>query len=104
MKLNQVSNESLTSRKAAVNERYPPPPAEFYIYITDKPREKAGILISLLSGKQPFCLLIIHYQEDHGFFYIFFKEAIMAGLEELRNVLHVIRAWLYPNYLEHGGK
>ncbi|MDR2632936.1 MAG: DUF4469 domain-containing protein [Treponema sp.] len=28
----------------------------------------------------------------------------MAGLEELRNVLHVIRAWLYPNYLEHGGK
>jgi hypothetical protein len=28
----------------------------------------------------------------------------MAGLEELRNVLHVIRAWLYTNYLEHGGK
>jgi hypothetical protein len=28
----------------------------------------------------------------------------MAGLEELRNVLHVVRAWLYPNYLEHGGK
>ncbi|MDR3131317.1 MAG: hypothetical protein LBU18_07190 [Treponema sp.] len=28
----------------------------------------------------------------------------MAGLEQLRNVLHVIRAWLYPNYLEHGGK
>jgi hypothetical protein len=28
----------------------------------------------------------------------------MAGLEYLRNVLHVIRAWLYPNYLEHGGK
>jgi hypothetical protein len=28
----------------------------------------------------------------------------MAGLEELRNVLHVIRAYLYPNYLEHGGK
>ncbi|MDR1325386.1 MAG: DUF4469 domain-containing protein [Treponema sp.] len=28
----------------------------------------------------------------------------MAGLEELRNVLHVIRAWLYPNYLEYGGK
>ncbi|MDR3115387.1 MAG: DUF4469 domain-containing protein [Treponema sp.] len=28
----------------------------------------------------------------------------MAGLEELRKVLHVIRAWLYPNYLEHGGK
>jgi hypothetical protein len=28
----------------------------------------------------------------------------MAGLEQLRNVLHVIRAWLYPNYLEHGAK
>ncbi|MDR3129923.1 MAG: hypothetical protein LBU18_00070 [Treponema sp.] len=28
----------------------------------------------------------------------------MAGLEQLRNVLHVLRAWLYPNYLEHGGK
>jgi hypothetical protein len=28
----------------------------------------------------------------------------MAGLEQLRNVLHFIRAWLYPNYLEHGGK
>jgi hypothetical protein len=28
----------------------------------------------------------------------------MAGLEELKNVLHVIRAWLYPNYLDHGGK
>jgi hypothetical protein len=28
----------------------------------------------------------------------------MAGLEQLRNVLHVIRAWLYPNYFEHGGK
>jgi hypothetical protein len=28
----------------------------------------------------------------------------MAGLEQLRNVLHVIRAWLYPNYLEHGGR
>lgn len=28
----------------------------------------------------------------------------MAGLEQLRNVLHVIRARLYPNYLEHGGK
>jgi hypothetical protein len=28
----------------------------------------------------------------------------MAGLEELRNVLHVIRAYLYPNYLEHGGR
>jgi hypothetical protein len=28
----------------------------------------------------------------------------MAGLEKLRNVFHVIRAWLYPNYLEHGGK
>jgi hypothetical protein len=28
----------------------------------------------------------------------------MAGLEKLRNVFHVIRAWLYPNYLEHGGR
>jgi hypothetical protein len=28
----------------------------------------------------------------------------MAGLEQLRNVLHVIRAWLYPNYLENGGR
>lgn len=28
----------------------------------------------------------------------------MAGLEALRNVPHVIRARLYPNYLEHGGK
>jgi hypothetical protein len=28
----------------------------------------------------------------------------MAGLEQLKNVLHVIRAWLYPNYLDHGGK
>jgi hypothetical protein len=28
----------------------------------------------------------------------------MAGLEELKNVLHVIRAWLYPNYLEHGDR
>jgi hypothetical protein len=28
----------------------------------------------------------------------------MAGLEQLRNVLHVIRAWLYPNHFEHGGK
>jgi hypothetical protein len=28
----------------------------------------------------------------------------MAGLEHLRNVLHVVRAWLYLNYLEHGGK
>ena len=28
----------------------------------------------------------------------------MAGLEQLRNVLHVIRARLYHNYLEHGGK
>jgi hypothetical protein len=28
----------------------------------------------------------------------------MAGLEELDKVLHVIRAWTYPNYLEHGGK
>jgi hypothetical protein len=30
--------------------------------------------------------------------------AIMAGLEQLRNVLHVIHAYMYPNYLEHGGK
>ena len=28
----------------------------------------------------------------------------MAGLEGLRNVLHVIRARLYPNHFEHGGK
>jgi hypothetical protein len=28
----------------------------------------------------------------------------MAGLEQLRNVLHVIRAWLYPNHFEHGGR
>ncbi|MDR1127001.1 MAG: DUF4469 domain-containing protein [Treponema sp.] len=28
----------------------------------------------------------------------------MAGLEHLRNVLHIIRAWLYLNFLEHGGK
>ncbi|MDR2782315.1 MAG: DUF4469 domain-containing protein [Treponema sp.] len=28
----------------------------------------------------------------------------MAGLEQVRNVLHVIRAWLYPNHFEHGGK
>ena len=28
----------------------------------------------------------------------------MAGLEELKQVLHVIRAWLYPNYLDKGGK
>ncbi|MDR1324642.1 MAG: DUF4469 domain-containing protein [Treponema sp.] len=28
----------------------------------------------------------------------------MAGLEEVRNVLHVIRARLYHNYLEYGGK
>jgi hypothetical protein len=27
----------------------------------------------------------------------------MAGLEQLRNVLHVIRAWLYPNHFEQGG-
>jgi hypothetical protein len=28
----------------------------------------------------------------------------MAGLSYLRNVLHIVRAWLYLNYLEHGGK
>jgi hypothetical protein len=28
----------------------------------------------------------------------------MAGLEHLRNILHVVRARLYHNYLEHGGK
>jgi hypothetical protein len=28
----------------------------------------------------------------------------MAGIEQLRNVLHVIRAWLYPNHFEQGGK
>ncbi|MHB9295602.1 hypothetical protein PilKf_01349 [Pillotina sp. SPG140] len=28
----------------------------------------------------------------------------MAGLEQLRNVFHIIRAWLYLNHLEHGGK
>ncbi|MDR2793261.1 MAG: DUF4469 domain-containing protein [Treponema sp.] len=28
----------------------------------------------------------------------------MAGLEQLRNILHVIRAWLYPNHFEHGGR
>jgi hypothetical protein len=28
----------------------------------------------------------------------------MAGLAYLRNILHTVKAWLYLNYLEHGGK